>query len=92
MHVDTQEGVVYLTGSVDSGEMKTRAEAAATAVEVRNVVSHLVARPEATDVTPSALPTAVARPVPPMLTGVARIEGQRYLVVLWHVPSSEPAR
>src|SRR5712691_1015994 len=66
--VDTNEGVVYLTGIVDSAETKARTEAAAVAVEgVRHVVSHLVARERESGqaaVAPSALPAAtMARPV-----------------------------
>jgi len=80
--VDTNEGVVYLTGIVDSAETKARTEAAAVAVEgVRRVVSHLVARERGAgreSAAPSALPAAsMARPVPAPLVGVTRLEGQR---------------
>ena len=67
VHVDTYESVVYLSGIVDSAEIKARTEAAATAVAgVRYVVSNLVAREPGRDViAPSALPAAaMPRPVP----------------------------
>jgi hypothetical protein len=82
VNVDTYESVVYLSGIVDSAEIKARTEAAATAVQgVRQVVSNLVAREAARDrdgITPSALPAAaMARPVPAPLVGVVRLEGSR---------------
>jgi hyperosmotically inducible periplasmic protein len=79
VHVDTYEGVVYLTGAVDSAETKTRTEAAVMAVEgVRHVVSHLITADSGRDVAPSALPAAaLTRPVPAPLTGVARLDGHR---------------
>jgi hypothetical protein len=146
--VDTYEGVVYLSGIVDTAETKLRTEAAATAVEgVRQVVSNLVVREtgRAAAEAPSALPAAaLSRPIPAPLVGVVRLEGHRaydragrhvatiymvpisdlahsgaerfnpsrpidhvtvhamaadsdvptphYLLVLWHVPESKPAR
>ena len=102
VHVDTYESVVYLSGIVDSAEIKARTEAAATAVAgVRQVVSNLVAREPGRDVVaPSALPAAaMPRPVPAPLVGVARLEGNRaydqagrHIATVYTVPTSDLAR
>lgn len=64
VHVDTYEGVVYLTGGVASGEAKQRAEAIVSEIpSVRLVVNNL----HVTDDSPAASPrtdTAGSRPHP----------------------------
>ncbi len=79
VHVDVYEGVTYLSGGVDTPEEKARAENAARAVQgVRYVVSNVVARDEAREISPSALPAAtMPRPIPAPLVGVVRLEGSR---------------
>jgi hypothetical protein len=83
--VDTYDGVVYLSGIVDSADRKARMEAAASAVEgVRQVVSNLVTREStraasrAAADAPSALPAAtMTTTIPAPLVGVVRLEGHR---------------
>lgn len=102
INVDTYESVVYLSGSTRTIEGKTRAEAAARAVEgVRHVVSNLVAREVADGAAIAALPAAVAldaRPIPSVLVGVTRLEGTsafddsgRLLATVYAVPMGDLA-
>jgi hypothetical protein len=75
--VDTYDGTVYLTGTVETELQKTNAEIAAWQVEgVRQVVNDLVVRGAGT--MPAALPAAALdHPLRDRLRGVARVEPGR---------------
>jgi hypothetical protein len=78
VNVDVYDHVVYLSGTVRDVEAKTLTEEAARNVGgVRHVVSHLEVL-EPPSPAASALPAAaLPRPVPSVLKGIARLEGQR---------------
>ena len=78
VNVDVYERVVYLSGSVRDAEAKALTEEAARNVEgVRQVVSHLVAAAPVNGAGLALPAAAVPRPVPSVLSGVTRLEGNR---------------